>query len=286
MTAGSRKAGEFLSRAVAVFLLSCACPALAVECGTGGMCQCPNEWRCLAPHATCAEACGLSVGGGSAAASPSGGFTPQQQLLLKGVQLLFQGSNRNDSQAKEASERAEAERRRRAHEEEERGKEESKNRLLGEMLGVDAAPDSPGGEQGLSPLGAASEEGGSLRLMADGEAAKKAPEKPDPRFKIPAFSKGFEAAGQCGSQNAGPYCAGAAAEQQKSCAADYHDGYALGEKDQKALLERAAKKGADAAAGGVQNNAASDPDAQGGCRTQWVQAYNRGYGSRAPRTKN
>lgn len=239
----------------------------------------------------CGGGCGPCPGdgGGAAPAAAGGGFTPQQQMGLQmgmvGAQMIGQGLHNalfGDPQAaaaQRAREAALAEQRRQAALEKRREDDATKDRLLGEMMGVDAAAD--GGAASARPDEA------SLGLLSDAAAAGKTdPRLSDPRFKSPSFSKGYDDAERCGTQNSGAACADVSGDQAASCFNDYKAGYAAGQKKQAALLERAARKGAGAAMSGLQDNAASDPDSDGDCRTQWVEAYNRGYFQAAHPSRN
>lgn len=279
-----------------LFLLSllagASSPAFAVgsdACGTQGWCQCPGgvaAGRCLGSYRTCEEACGLTSGGSAPALPAAGaGFTPQQQMAVQmgqlGGQMVGQALHEmlfGDPQAA-AAQRARAaalaEQSRQAALEKKRDDEATKDRLLGEMIGVDAASDGQTAAQ--------QPDDGSFRLLADDDAGKKDPRLHDPRFKSPSFSKGYDAALRCSTQNVGSACADVSGEQSASCINDYKAGYELGRKEQAAVLQRATAKGAGAALSGLPDNAASDPDSGGDCRTQWVEAYHRGYFQSKPR---
>ena len=270
------------------------------ECGTAGMCQCPSEWRCYVPGRSCEEICGLSGGGRGGSGSGGGGLTQQQQLLMRGFQLMLNSAMSSDPQAKarqeaeeareKARQRAEAER---SRQEKERRFAERKAQILGQLSGGSgklsfkddeespaAAPPSPQAPDAPETPSAAPAAATRLAFKDDEAAAAPAtpqPKQPDPRFKNPTFSKGYDAASRCFSANSGPACAGSAADKMDVCLNDYRAGYEVGRKTAQAALDLAARKGEGAAMSGQANNAASDPDANGDCRTQWVEAYNRGY---------
>jgi hypothetical protein len=174
-----------------------------------------------------------------------------------------------------AEERARAEEQRRAAEEMNRKQEEQKNRLLGGMMGVDGSP-----PLGLMDIGS----GPELGLMTDSAStiAPSAKAVPPAGKKSSSYTKGFEHASQCISQNAGSACAGVTADQQPTCVADYRGGYDSGSIQKKLVLQEAYQAGQGAAARGELANAASNARALGPCRTDWIVAYNNGYGVKAP----
>ncbi len=229
--------------------------------------------------------CGSSGGSGRSAAPSVVGPTPQQQLIQQGVAIgayavgqelhkaLF-GSPEDDARRRaEAAVRAAEQKRR--EEEAARRAEETKQRLLGESKSSD--PNS------LSLMGV--EPSPDLQLMTGDESAsasagpgssKSAPDAASTKHSE-AFNKGFEDASQCYSQNAGPRCAAVEADRQQACLSDYRAGYQVGDKQRQRILDEADRIGQLAGAGGKPAEAASDPRALGPCRTQWIEAYNRGY---------
>ena len=158
----------------------------------------------------------------------------------------------------------------RAEEETLKKHEEMKSRLLGGMMGVDGSPS-------LGLMGV--ESGPGLSLMTDSASAI----APPAGKKSDSFTKGFEHASQCISQNAGSACAGVTADRQQSCVADYRGGYDSGSIQKKLVLQEAYQAGQSAAARGELANGASDPRALGPCRTDWIMAYNNGhFGAKSP----
>ncbi|MBI3777668.1 MAG: hypothetical protein HY274_01940 [Gammaproteobacteria bacterium] len=229
--------------------------------------------------------CSSSGGSGRSAAPSGAGPTPQQQLIQQGVAIgayaigqelhkaIF-GSPEEDARRRAESAVRAAEQKRR-EEEAARRAEETKQRLLGESKSSD--PDS------LSLMGV--EPVSDLQLMTGDESASASagsgPSKNAPGAASikhsEAFNKGFEDASQCYSQNAGPRCVGAAADQQQACLSDYRSGYQVGDKQRQQALDEADRVGQMAGSSGRPADAASDPRALGPCRTQWIEAYNRGY---------
>lgn len=165
---------------------------------------------------------------------------------------------------------------RRVAEEADRKLEEQKNRLLGGMMGVDDSP-----PLGLMDVGS----GPELGLMTDSASVNTQPAKGSPpavarsvsQAKSTAYSKGFEHASQCISQNAGSACAGASADQQQACVAGYRAGYDAGSKQKNFVLQEAYQAGQSAGAQDELDNGASDQRARGPCRTDWINSYSRGH---------
>lgn len=90
------------------------------------------------------------------------------------------------------------------------------------------------------------------------------------------YSKGFEHASQCISQNAGTSCSGAGADQT-ACIAGYRTGYEAGNKQREMSMQEAYQAGLSAGKRGELNNGASDARADGPCRTDWIQSYGHGF---------
>ncbi len=217
-----------------------------------------------------------SGSGSSSGATSSGGSIGTIIGTEIGKELgkaLF-GDPEADARRK-AEEEQRAEQLRRANEEALRKAEETKTRLLGGMMGVDGS--QPLGLMGVEPRT-------ELGLMTDSASATVPTVKPvQPAVKrSTSYTKGFEHASQCISQNSGSACAGVTADQQQACVADYRGGYDAGSIQRKLVLQEAYQAGQGAAARGELANGASDPRALGPCRTDWIMAYNNGYGVKAP----
>jgi len=240
-------------------------------------CEGTGPCYCTPGTAVCTNTPPPNNSSGGSSSSGGGGFTPQQQqILLQGAASLgnaigqaLRGNPEEDArrQAEQAAQAAEAKRQAAIQE---RQKEEARDRLLGK---------SPGGNDssGLSLMGVEQSPGLELMLgdqTVNGSAANKPnSEKP----KSGAYTKGFQEASGCYSQNAGPACTGASADQQQACVADYRAGFELGDKQREMAMQEAYQAGQQAGASGGLANGASDPRAQGPCRTQWVESYNRGH---------
>jgi hypothetical protein len=95
-----------------------------------------------------------------------------------------------------------------------------------------------------------------------------------PREVSQAFDKGFEHASSCISQNSGAACGGSTSE---TCIADYRAGYDAGKKKYNFLMEEAFLEGKRAGEKGEALNGASSPNANGPCRIEWIQQYDRGH---------
>lgn len=222
--------------------------------------------------------CRLPSGSGSSSSSaPSGGSigTIIGTEIGKALSDALFGNPEADARRK-AEEAVRAEERRRAAEEADRKQEEQKNRLLGGMM--DVGDSSPLGLMGV-------ESGPELSLMTDSASAiaPSAKAVPPAGKKSASYTKGFEHASQCFSQNSGSACAGVTAEQQQTCVADYRGGYDSGSIQKKLVLQEAYQAGHSAAARGELANGASDPRAVGPCRNDWIVAYNNGhFGAKSP----
>lgn len=217
-------------------------------------------------------------GGGSSGGISSGsGLTPSQQLGVGILGAIINDASRRNSE-ESARQQAEdnaraAEERRRAEEEAFRRDEEKKERLLGNMMNV-------GDSSQLGLMGV--ETGPGLGLMTDSasvtnaSSAKGSPpaDKNANQPKSEAYTKGFEHASQCISQNAAAVCI---AGQPQTCAADYRTGYDLGSKQRELVLREAYQAGQSAGERGELSNGGADERAQGPCRLDWIQSYNRGH---------
>lgn len=95
--------------------------------------------------------------------------------------------------------------------------------------------------------------------------------------KSDSYSKGFEHASQCISQNAGTSCVGVSAGQQEGCVSDYHAGYESGNKQKKITMQEAFQAGQGAANRGEKDTSFTDQRAQGPCRLEWIDSYKQGY---------
>lgn len=212
-------------------------------------------------------------------------MTPQQQqLLMQGVGIgayaIGRGlhdaifGNPEEEAKRKAEEAARAAEQKRRDEEAARQAEQTKERLLGETKSSD--PNS------LSLMGV--EPAPELQLMTGDESLGSSGTNPSnqaqggaPAKRSEAFSKGFQDASQCYSQNAGPYCSGITGDQWQACLSDYRSGYQVGDKKRQQSMDEAYRVGQSAGAGGGLADADSDPRALGPCRTQWIEAYDRGY---------
>ncbi len=226
---------------------------------------------------TVANPCSGGSSGGGSRGNSSGSELGSAigQALGQAIGDAIRGNPEEDARRK-AQVELRAEEQRRAVEEANRKLEEQKNRLLGGMMGVDGSP--PLGLMGVEP-------GSELSLMTDSASAiaPSAKAVPPAGKKSSSYTKGFEHASQCISQNAGSACAGVTAEQQQACVADYRGGYDSGSIQKKLVLQEAYQAGQGAAARGELANAASDKRAQGPCRTDWIMAYNNGhFGAKSP----
>ena len=220
--------------------------------------------------------CRLPSGSGSSSGATSSGGSIGTIIgteIGKELGKALFGDPEADARRK-AQEGLRAEEQRRAAEEANRKLEEQKNRLLSGMIGVETA-------QPLGLMGV--ESGPGLSLMTDSPSETSSPAKgAPPAARSSSYTKGFEHASQCFSQNSGSACAGVSANQQQACVADYRGGYESGSIQRKLVLQEAYQAGLSAATRGELANGASDPRALGPCRTDWIMAYNNGHGVKAP----
>lgn len=255
------------------------------SCAGDVPCLCPDGSRPLGGCTrSCESACGLNSGGGSSGGS---GNTLEGQILLQGAAILgnaigqaLRGNPQEDAARQAAAAARAAEQKRQVEEaaaEHKRQEEETKQRLLGSMKGIDSTS-----QLGLMGVDTAPD----LQLMTDDQSASasNSPAKTNENNnstqaqpKSTAFTKGYDDASQCYSQNSGPRCSGLAANEQQTCIADYRAGYQVGDKERQLLMQQAWQAGKLAAAKGDLANGASDPLADGPCRVEWIQTYNKGY---------
>lgn len=123
----------------------------------------------------------------------------------------------------------------------------------------------------------------ALMDLADPEFKAAVPVQ-NSKFEVSqAFTKGFEHARDCISQNSGAACAGSKSE---TCIPDYRAGYDAGKKDFKLKMAEAFQAGQSAGANGERINGGAHKGATGKCRTEWIQEYDRGYwAGQNPRAK-
>lgn len=197
-------------------------------------------------------------------------------LMGIGAAALIQGLQGDPAAdaRRRAAEAARAAELKREADEQARQAEAAKERLLGETKSSD--PNS------LSLMGV--EPAPTLQLMTgdDSISPPTGTNPPNNAAAAPvkhsdAFNKGFQDASQCYSQNAGPYCSGLTGDQWQTCLSDYRSGYQVGDKQRQQSMDEAYRVGQSSGASGLLADATSDPRALGPCRTEWVEAYNRGY---------
>lgn len=212
----------------------------------------------------------------------------QQQMgvgmMGMGAAALIQGlqGSPEDDARKQAAAAEEAQRAQVRKEQEEINNEQSKNRLLGELMdsGSQARNDVATSEAAassqpmLSGLPLMTEDTSpSAPIMPANPASNLLPEKP----KSDAFKKGYLDASQCYSSSAGTYCNGVPAEQTQSCVADYSGGFNVGKKHLAFVMNEAFDTGKEDGTKGEPANGPSDPRADGPCRVTWIESYNSGY---------
>ncbi len=247
-----------------------------------GGCICPGS-SVGSGQATCSG--GSSGNSGSGSISQDGTTNMVEGVMKGNSQQVGLGILQNMLQSKpqdraggarvdEEQKRRAAEQQRQAEAEELRRQEMTKERILGELKGMESS-----GELGLKM-----DSDSGLPLKTGGASVSAAPPtpdmlKPDAEKPIPrsdAYTRGFNDASGCYSQNT-TYCAGVRADQQQTCPAEYRAGYYAGDKQRKIVMDEAYRAGQHAGANGELANGASDARADGTCRTEWIQAYNKGH---------
>ena len=204
--------------------------------------------------------------------------------LIKGMQSDPAADARRAQEAARAAElQRQAEEQQRQEDEQRRAEllrqqELTRQRLLGSLKGP-----KPSTGLALKRIGS----GTDLQLKtheqpiassASGRSKSEGQDNNDPRpMRSDAYSRGFADASQCYSQNAGPYCTGVSRDQWESCLSDYRAGFTGGDKQRKQLMADAFQTGRHAGEIGEPANGASDPRAEGACRVQWIETYNRGH---------
>ena len=127
-------------------------------------------------------------------------------------------------------------------------------------------------ENGLNLLGSSSAATGMTDQQLLGQNSNN-----DAANKTEGYQKGFDHAINCISRSAGSSCSAGTAQQTISCVHDYNAGYNAGSTKVQALMNEAYQTGESAGRAGQIDNGAADPRSSGGCRTGWIESYNRGY---------
>lgn len=248
------------------------------SCAGPSPCNCPDGTHPMADcNQDCYSLCGLNSGGGSGGISPDVEMARQLGSILgKALANSIKGNAeeaaRREKEAAELKRQQDIQNELRKQEEMLR-QEQATQRLLGELKGTETS-----GELGLkldSDSGLELKTGDSSAYAPLNTGGSK-PGDGNEQPKSDAYSKGYSDAGGCYSQNAGNYCMSVSNDQQ-ICLADYRAGYASGEKLREQLMNEAFLAGQRAGSNGELANGASDERAQGPCRTEWIQAYNRGH---------
>ncbi|MHB2026300.1 MAG: hypothetical protein ACYCPQ_06635 [Elusimicrobiota bacterium] len=123
----------------------------------------------------------------------------------------------------------------------------------------------------------------AANLKGAGDSDSGVKPSPGPKTKPAGYAKGFADASGCFSRNAGRYCAGADATGQHACLTAYGAGFDLGEIKRKAAMQEAYAAGRQAGGSGKLADGASDARAQGSCRVEWIENYNRGFFQSMPK---
>lgn len=178
------------------------------------------------------------------------------QVTADAMRKAIQGDPEAEAQRRAAARRSAADRAAQAAREAERA-----DALLDEMLGT----------EGTAAGGGRRDDGGLALMLGD---------EPVPRneaARSQAWSLGHTDGIGCHSQNAGVRCSAAANDEVDTCLKEYRVGYGVGEKIKNMKLDLAHQRGRDHKAKGAVSAAASQPEATGPCRIEWIQRYNNGY---------
>ena len=164
--------------------------------------------------------------------------------------------------------------------------------LIGNALNAPSAPERQKTPAEITAERVAAEKFAIENARREREREEKADQRVAPMFALldplpltPAqepvrssfFTKGFEHASQCISQNAGTSCSGEAASEQQNCVADYRAGYDAGNRQKVLAMEEALQAGLKAGANGELANGGSDARANGPCRIEWIESDNKGF---------
>ncbi len=105
-------------------------------------------------------------------------------------------------------------------------------------------------------------------------AASATPPPAKPTTVSQAFNQGFEHASSCISENSGTACAGSTSP---TCHSDYKAGFSAGNIKYKLIMQQAFQEGKAAGAKKEPMNGGASANAEGPCRYQWIQQYNKGH---------
>lgn len=224
-----------------------ACGGTPFQDNTGGGCRPGPNWGGQSSSAT----------GAPPFSMPSTGNLNNDLALgmaQLGTQMIIQGLIGSTQETPEQRARREEETRRAAEAAARRAAEEAHQRevqhqdLMSALLPTPGAPPAaPGAAAGTPPA------------------------------KSQHFTKGFEDADGCYPQNAFGHCAAVKPEEQSACTNDYRAGFEVGDKRRVLVMDEAYRAGERAGKTGERNGGFTDARAQGPCRLQWIETYNRGY---------
>ncbi len=273
------RAASFIFVFISLLSISHLAFAWCDNCGANGCCRCPTgQAQCLGSFSSCEEACGLvgptGTGGSSNVWSGAQGAflqgfmnglrNSQTQRPLTPYQIQQMQIQQQQQQQEEIeAQKAEQERQEKIQtylQAQQRAKQEKAAKLDNEA------------ESGLSLLGATSASTGMTDQQLLGQSSNA-----NDTNTTKGYQKGFDHAINCISRSAGSSCSAGTAQQTISCVHDYNAGYDLGSKKVQALISDAYQAGETAGRTGQVNNGAADSRASGGCRTEWIESYNRGY---------
>jgi hypothetical protein len=250
-----------------------------VSCGgtvVAGNCKFPqsNPTGQTAPApGTAAEAITQAALSGSSRDAAQGLMNYGTQTAADAMRKAIQGDPEAGAQRRAAAQRSAV-----ARAAQEAREAERAQGLLGEMLGSEGATAGAG----------SADDSGLALMLGDQPVQRSAAATPRPGAtssagsapapaRSQAWSLGYADGIGCYSQNAGVRCSAAANDEVDTCLKEYRLGYGAGEKIKKMELDLAHQRGRDHKAKRVVSAGASQPEATGSCRIEWIQRYNNGY---------
>jgi hypothetical protein len=300
---------------LAVVLLAVSACAVAAACGSEPAVSDNasfQRWRswCSCKGGTApstfneAQRTGCRASSSSVLPGPQGGGQAIGQALGLLVLEAFKEGPAAEARRQEVARRAEQERIA-----QEQAQKARANRLLDEMLEVGGAA-RPGTDAEAEPKGRGLMLGdevprrtdasvgtdpyaptiGGLPLMTDADgSASVMPGGTEPGTaqdkveRSDAFNLGFDDARGCYSESAGARCSAVAQPLWQACLDDYRSGFSAGKRTKQVKLDEAWRIGRADGAAGRPANAIGRPEAEGTCKVEWTQSYNRGWFDGKPR---
>lgn len=248
-----------------------------VSCGgtlVAGNCKFPESSstdQATPAPSNAAEAIAQAALSGSSRDAAQSLMNYNTQITVDAMRKAIQGDPEAEAQRRAAAQRSAV-----ARAAQEAREAERADALLGEMLGT----------EGTTAGAGRGDDGGLALMLGDEPVPRNAAATPrpgttsssgSPAPRSQAWSLGYTDGAGCYSQNAGVRCSAAANEEVDTCLKEYRVGYGAGEKIKKMKLDLAHQRGRGHKAKGEASAAASQPEATGPCRIEWIQRYNNGY---------